>query len=147
MTPAGSDRLSPRAALMWQPNDDTRLRVGWGQYFQAQSIDELAVPDGETQFHDAQRAEHWVMSVEHHLTQRVDLRVEAYRKDYERLRPRYENLLNPLVVLPELKPDRIRIAPDSATAEGVEASLVYDGRTPDGLAQLQRVACRGSRGW
>jgi hypothetical protein len=126
LTPTGSDRLSPRAALMWQPNDATRLRVGWGQYFQTQSIDELAVPDGETQFHDAQRAEHFVMSVEHHLTPHVDLRVEAYRKNYERLRPRYEMLLNPLVVLPELKPDRIRIAPDSATAEGVEASLVYD---------------------
>ena len=100
LTPTGSDRLSPRAALMWQLNDDTRLRMGWGQYFQAQSIDELAAADGETQFHDAQRAEHWVMSVEHHLTQRVDLRVEAYRKDYQRLRPRYETLLNPLVVLP-----------------------------------------------
>ena len=36
---------------------------------------------------------------------------------------RHENLLNTVVVLPELKPDRIRIAPDAAVAEGVEVSL------------------------
>jgi outer membrane receptor protein involved in Fe transport len=126
----GSDRLSPRLGLLWQASARTRLRVGWGRYFQAQAIDELPVSDGESEFSPAQRAEHWIASVEQRLTADLDLRVEAYRKDYERLRPRFENLLNPLVVLPELKPDRIRIEPDSATAEGVELSINYGSGGP-----------------
>lgn len=126
----GSDRLSPRLGVLWQASTHTRLRVGWGRYFQAQAIDELPVSDGESEFSPAQRAEHWIASVEQRLTADLDLRVEAYRKDYQRLRPRFENLLNPLVVLPELKPDRIRIEPDSATAEGVELSINYDSGGP-----------------
>ena len=39
------------------------------------------------------------------------------------LRPRYENLLNSLTLLPELKPDRIAISPSSARARGVELFL------------------------
>lgn len=126
----GSDSLSPRLGVLWQADARTRLRAGWGRYFQAQAIDELPVSDGESEFLPAQHAEHWVASVEQRLAEGLDLRVEVYRKDYERLRPRHENLLNPLVVLPELKPDRIRIDPDSATAEGVELSIAYDSGGP-----------------
>jgi len=125
LSDVGSDRVSPRLGLLWQASAHTRVRAVWGRYFQAQAIDELAVSDGESEFVGAQHAEHWIASIEQRLTAGLDLRVEAYRKDYERLRPRFENLLNPLVVLPELKPDRIRIEPDSATAEGVELSINY----------------------
>jgi outer membrane receptor protein involved in Fe transport len=111
---------------LWQAGASTRVRAGWGHYFQAQSIDELPVPDGESEFSPAQRAEHWVASIEHRFAPQWNLRLEAYRKDYDRLRPRYENLLNPLVVLPEIKPDRIRIAPASAIAEGAELTLAYE---------------------
>ena len=43
---------------------------------------------------------------------------------------RYENFLNPLVLLPELKPDRVSIAPDSSRAKGVEAMLQQSGEGP-----------------
>ncbi|MBX3702307.1 MAG: TonB-dependent receptor [Steroidobacteraceae bacterium] len=117
---------SPRAVLMWRPRDHTRLRFGWGRYFQAQAINELQVPDGEVAFQRAQRATHHVASIEHDLSPALTLRAEAYRKDYDRPLARHENLLNTLVVLPELKPDRILIAPDAAVAEGVEVSLNYE---------------------
>jgi hypothetical protein len=117
---------SPRAMLMWRPTQATRLRLGWGRYFQAQAINELQVPDGETRFQRAQRATHHVASLEHDLTPALTLRAEVYRKDYDRPLARHENLLNTLVVLPELKPDRIYIAPDAARAEGAEVSLTYD---------------------
>ena len=64
-----------------------------------------------------------MLSAEHAFDGGIDLRIEAYRKNYRSLRPRFENLLNTMVVLPELKPDRIRIAPDGAVARGVELSL------------------------
>jgi len=117
---------SPRTVLMWQPTETTRLRLGWGRYYQAQGISELQVPDGETQFQRAQRATHSIVSVEHDLAPSLTLRAELYRKDYDRPFARHENLLNTVVVLPELKPDRILIAPGAAVAEGAEISLQYE---------------------
>jgi outer membrane receptor protein involved in Fe transport len=119
-------QTSPRAALMWRAREDTRLRVSWGRFFQAQGINELHASDGEQDFSPAQRATHLVVSIEHDLTPALKLRAETYRKEYQNPLPRYELLMNTLVVLPELKPDRIRIAPDSAEAEGAEISLNYD---------------------
>lgn len=118
--------ISPRTVLLWQPAPETRLRFSWGQFVQAQGINELAVSDGDTQFLPPQRATHLVASLEQGLAPGLKLRVEAYRKDYDRLLPRYENLFNPLVVLPELKPDRVRIAPQAARSDGVELSLLLD---------------------
>ncbi len=121
-----SGQWSPRAVLMWKPTDDTRIRLGWGRYRQAQGINELQVPDGQTAFQPSQLATHWVASIEHSLTPSLMLRAEVYRKDYDRPFARYENLLDSVVVLPELKPDRILVAPDAASAEGAEFSMQYD---------------------
>ena len=51
------------------------------------------------------------------------LRVEAYRRDIENPRPRYENLYEPLNTFPEAEPDRFRIAPGRSLAEGIELFL------------------------
>jgi outer membrane receptor protein involved in Fe transport len=64
-----------------------------------------------------------VLGFEHTFPAGLSLRVEAYTKEMRDLRPRYENLLDTLALLPELKPDRIRIAPDGARARGVELLL------------------------
>ncbi len=125
-------QLSPRAVLMWNPVADTRLRLSWGRYYQAQGINELQVSDGEQRYSPAQRATHLVAGIEHDLTPALKLRAEAYRKEYKHPLPRYELLMNTLIVLPELKPDRILIAPDSAEAEGVEVSLNYDAEQLSG---------------
>jgi outer membrane receptor protein involved in Fe transport len=115
--------FSPRANVLYEWNDRTRVRIGWGRYAQMQSIDELQVADGIADFFPAQRSEHWILSFERILADKTSLRLELYRKDYDSLRPRYENLLDTMVLLPELKPDRIRIAPSSARAEGIEVSI------------------------
>jgi outer membrane receptor protein involved in Fe transport len=112
--------------MMWRPTDRTRLRLGWGRYYQAQGINELQVPDGELAYQHAQHATHLVASIEQELNPNLTMRAETYRKEYKRPLARHENLLNTLVVLPELKPDRILIAPDEALAEGAEISLNYD---------------------
>ncbi len=126
LAPQDGSHTSPRAVLMWRPREDTRLRLSWGDYFQAQGINELQVSDGEQSYSPAQRATHLVASIEHDLTPALKLRAEVYRKEYGHPLPRYELLMNTLVVLPELRPDRILIAPDSAEAEGAEISLNYD---------------------
>ncbi len=133
---------SPRAVLMWRPGERTRLRAGWGRYRQAQGIDELQVPDGERDYQRAQRATHLVASLEHDLSPSLTLRTELYRKEYDHPLARYENLLNTLVVLPELKPDRILIAPQAAVAEGAELSLHYEASEWSGWLGLTHARVR-----
>jgi len=100
-----------------------QLRAAWGRFFQGQSIDELQVSDGVTQFFPPQHAHHLIGSIEYRHPNGIEARLEAYRKDYRRIRPRFENLLNSFVLLPELKPDRIRIAPLRARADGFELTV------------------------
>jgi len=126
----GADALSPRASVLWLLGDRTSVRAAWGRYFQAQTINELQVPDGVDEFLPPQRADHWVAGIEYQHPAEIDLRLEVYRKEYTRLRPRYENLLNAAVLLPELKPDRVRIAPESAEAHGVELSVSRETEAP-----------------
>jgi outer membrane receptor protein involved in Fe transport len=114
---------SPRASALYRLGDDTALRASWGRFVQAMSIEELPVSDGVMEFADAQRAEHWLLSFERRLSPAVDLRIEGYHKRYTDPQPRYENLLNRLVILPEVKPDRVRFDPVRARAMGIEASL------------------------
>jgi outer membrane receptor protein involved in Fe transport len=125
----GDDQISPRFSLLYSLGERTRLHASWGRFFQTQAISELQVPDGETAFHRPQRADHLVASIEHSFAGGIEARIEGYRKDYRHVRPRYENLLNSFVLLPELKPDRIRVAPDRARADGVELMIRRnDGR-------------------
>jgi outer membrane receptor protein involved in Fe transport len=60
-------------------------------------------------------------------------------------RPRFENLLDPVPLIAELEPDRVRIAPSSGRARGFELTVEYDdGGTLNGWASytLSRVTDR-----
>lgn len=116
----GGTQLSPRFNLLYDPSAETQVRASWGRFYQAQGIGELQVEDGIDSFFPAQRADHFILSVEHALTDSISARVEAYYKDYEELKPRFENLFDPLVVLPELQTDRVEIAPTAGLVRGVE---------------------------
>ena len=116
----GGTQLAPRVNLLYDPSTETQVRVSWGRFFQAQGIGELQVEDGIDTFFPAQRADHLIFSVEHALTDRILARVEGYYKDYEELKPRFENLFDPLVVLPELQTDRVGVAPTSGLVRGLE---------------------------
>lgn len=125
-----SETLSPRIGLRYALAEHTDLRLALGRYSQAQYIHELDISDGELEYSPPQRSDHLVLGVLHELASGSTIRVEAYEKHMADLRPRYENLLNSRILLPELKPDRIRIAPDSASARGLE--IMYERRIDDG---------------
>ena len=117
------EQWSPRLALEYQWDDDTVLRAGAGRTTQSERPDELMVADGEPRFHAAQRATQLVLGIERRLAPRTSLRLEAYRKSIADPAPRYENLLDPVVILPELEVDRARVAPGSSLAYGAEMTL------------------------
>ncbi len=116
-------QLSPRLNLLFDVRAGTRLRASWGRFFQPEAIDELQVEDGVDRFFSAQRSDQTILSFEQGLRNQIQLRVEAYRKQYSHLKTRFENAFDPLRLMPELQPDRVAIAPSSADAEGLEILL------------------------
>ena len=124
-TTSQDDRqYSPRAGLLYQPNSRTEVRFGWGQYYQAQEINELQISDGLSDFFPAQRAEHFVLNVQHSLTPDISVSASAYRKSFRTIRPRFENLFNTRSLLPELQFDRVRIDASKAESRGAEVTLM-----------------------
>ena len=118
-------QLSPRLSVLHAFTPATELRFSWGRYHQSQGIHELQIEDGVTEFHPAQRADHIIAGVRHNFSNQYSARLELFQKDMSHLRPRFENLFDPLALIPELQPDRVRIAPSRARSRGVELSLDY----------------------
>jgi outer membrane receptor protein involved in Fe transport len=123
----GDDQLSPRVSLFHNLNPQTELRLTWGRYHQSQAIEELQVEDGVDRFFPAQQADHLIAGFQYRLPGKLRIRAEAYQKNYRDLRPRFENLQDSLALIPELEPDRARIAPDSARSRGFELTVENRG--------------------
>jgi len=117
------EQWSPRLSVLYKAGPHTRLRASWGRYFQSQGINELQVEDGIGRFHGAQYADHAIVSVDRALRDGLDLRVEAYHKNYRRVSPRFENLFDALSLFPEAEFDRVMIDSDKSEAVGVEVLL------------------------
>lgn len=124
-TPDGA-HFSPRVNAAWMVSPATTLRAAWGHFYQPQGLYELQVEDGVTNFYRAQRAEHRVVGIDQHFGGAWNARVELYDKVFTNPRPRFENLFDRIVVFPELRDDRARIAPERSTARGVEVLLRHD---------------------
>lgn len=117
------DALDPHIALSWRPHAARELRFGLSRASQAQRADELAVEDGETFFHAPERAHLAVLAWEERLSAALRLRAELFHKRWDRLRPRYENLFEPIELFPEAEGDRIRVDADRADSRGIELGL------------------------
>ena len=126
---SSDSQLSPRFSLLYRWRKNTDVRFSWGRYHQSQGIQELQIEDGVTNFWPAQRADHLIAGLLHRFSDRLTLRVEAFHKDMQDVRPRFENLFDPLALMPELQPDRIRLDPAGAKASGFEVS--FDGERDD----------------
>jgi len=122
-TDASSDsQLSPRFSAMWRPWASTELRVSVGRYFQSQPVQSLQIEDGITNFWPAQRADQLIVGLRYLAANDTSIRIEAFLKEIREPRPRFENLYDPLGIIPELQADRVRLDPTKARARGVELS-------------------------
>ncbi|MDH3577666.1 MAG: TonB-dependent receptor [Gammaproteobacteria bacterium] len=113
-------QYSPRVSMLFRSSDKTEIRLGFGQFYQAQEINELQVSDGVASFYPAQRAKHVVANLKHSFDFGIDLDVSMYRKAFRSLRPRFENVFNTLTLVPELQFDRVRIDALQAESRGIE---------------------------
>lgn len=121
-------QLSPRFSALHRLNEHTDIRLSWGRYHQSQAIQELQIEDGVTTYSRAQRADHLILGLHYRMAENYSARAEVFHKDMNRLRPRFENLFDPLAIIPELQPDRVQIAPSSAKSNGLELSVERTGK-------------------
>lgn len=121
------DQLSPRVNLIWDLGNSGTLRFAWGRYAQAQGIHELQVEDGVTEFFPAQEAEHTVISYERLFGDGLKVRIDAYRKRLDQVRPYFENVFDPMEIFPPGATDRVQVAPTAFRGDGVECLLQKAG--------------------
>jgi outer membrane receptor protein involved in Fe transport len=126
-TLVGEHQFSPRLNLVFAPNQRNALRAAWGRFAQSQPVSQLPVEDGETTFHATEQGEHRLLGFDHFFGNGLAWSVQAYSKAIGNVRPRYENLFNPMQIFPEVEPDRIHLTPTRASARGVELSLSSSG--------------------
>ena len=116
-------QLSPRVSALQKLGERTHLRFSWGRYHQSQGIHELQIEDDVVHFWPAQSADHFIVGVTRRAGKRTSWRVELFQKRMTDVRPRFENLFDPLTLIPEIQPDRVRLVPTSAEAKGLEVSM------------------------
>jgi hypothetical protein len=123
--PGYSGQVSPRASLLFDAGNRRNFRLTIGRYSQSQAIQELQVEDDSSQFNPPQRADQFIAGYQWTTSGDYQFRIEAYYKDYDRVAPRFENLFDPLQLVPEFQPDRVGLNPDSARAKGLEFSVEH----------------------
>jgi hypothetical protein len=117
------DVTSPRLNFVYTLSDSAELRAAWGVNHQPQAVNELQVEDNVTQFFAPERVQHWVLGYTHRFARGLSARLDIYDKAYHDLRPRFENALDPVQLIPEGAADRVRIDAPEARARGVELTL------------------------
>jgi hypothetical protein len=128
------DVVSPRLNFVYDFGQVNEWRAAWGVVYQPQAANELQVEDNVTQFFEPERSEQFVIGYTRRFERGLSLRVDVYEKKYSDLRARFENLLDPIQLIPEGSADRIRIDAPEARARGVELTM-------------RREAERGLSGW
>jgi hypothetical protein len=114
---------SPRLNLRLDMNTAVALYGSVGRYTQAQRPDELRVEEGQSEPDRAQLLTQAVLGVGSAAAATTQWRLEIYRKYWQRLSPYYDNVLDSQNLIPALSPGRVRVAPLSADADGIELSL------------------------
>jgi outer membrane receptor protein involved in Fe transport len=115
-------QLSPRINVRYDLTDLWHIYGSWGQFTQAQRVDEYRSEENQTTPDPANRATHEIVGVAHEGAGALQWRLEAYRNHWSSISPYYDNALGAVSLLPDLEPDRVRIAPTDAEAQGVELS-------------------------
>jgi outer membrane receptor protein involved in Fe transport len=136
-------QVSPRLNLRYDFDDQWRLYGSAGRFTQAQHVEEWRVEEAQQAPDAAQVSIHTIVGLEHDTASGMRLGIEAYTKRWTTSAPYFDNQLDPFALLPDLAPDRTRIAPTASEATGLELSLrrpFSDSLTGWGTLAWSRVA-------
>ena len=126
----GQDYREFAARQQWSPRFNVRYDVAprwrwygsWGRFTQAQRVDTWRLEDAQTGPDAPEFAVHTILGVAYEPSEAARWRLEVYRKHWAEVSPYFENTLDALSLLPDLEPDRVRIAPNDSEATGIEFS-------------------------
>jgi TonB-dependent Receptor Plug Domain len=113
----------PRANLEYDLDSRWRFFGSIGRFTQAQAVEEWRAEELQQKPDPVQNAVHTVVGLTFDQNEGTRWSLEFYRKRWTRISPYFESELDPLSLLPDLAPDRIRVAPDNSEASGLELSL------------------------
>ncbi len=118
-------QISPRVSIGYSLGESHQFKFSAGRFHQPEAIYELQVENGLQRFQHKQFTDQATLGYEYFHPTGLRFRAEAYYKRVRSPHQRSENLLNPLVLLAEIAPDRVDIVPSKARAMGLELSLSY----------------------
>jgi len=136
-------QVSPRLNLRYDFASDWRLYGSVGRFTQAQHVEEWRVEEAQQTPDSAQVSIHSIVGLEYDTAGGLRLGIEAYAKRWTTTVPYFDNQLDPLALLPDLAPDRVRLAPHGSEATGLEVSVskpLSDSLTGWGTLAWSRVA-------
>ncbi|MEO8016708.1 MAG: TonB-dependent receptor [Pseudomonadota bacterium] len=136
-------QVSPRLNLRYDLSDALRLYASAGRFTQAQHVEEWRAEEGQQYADAAQVSIHSILGLEYATDSGTRLGLEAYSKRWTTVAPYFDNRLDPFSLLPDLAPDRVRIAPHASEATGLELSARHpfsDAVTAWGTFTWARVA-------
>jgi outer membrane cobalamin receptor len=142
-TDSNHTQVSPRLNLRYDFADEWRLYGSIGRFTQAQHVEEWRVEEAQQVPDAAQVSIHTILGLEYDTAGGLRLGLEAYNKRWTTVAPYFDNLLDPLALLPDLTPDRVRLVPHASEAAGLELSVrkpISDSLTGWGTLAWSRVA-------
>ena len=116
-------QVSPRFNIRYDVNARWRIYGSWGRFSQAQLVDEWRTEEAQRIPDESELAIHEILGVAYAPSDTTRVTLEAYRKRWSNVSPYFDNSLDSLSLLPDLAPDRVRIAPSHSESAGVELSL------------------------
>ncbi len=115
-------QLTPRINVRYDLTDRWHAYGSWGQFSQAQRVDEYRAEANQTTPDPANRAVHSIGGVAYENADSVSWRAEVYRHHWSTISPYFDNVLGPVTLVPQLAPDRVLVVPADADAAGLEIS-------------------------
>ncbi len=116
-------QLSPRLNLRYDLTSHWHAYGSIGRFTQAQAIEEWRIEELQHSADSAEIARHTVIGLSHDGGAGLRFSLEYYRKRWTTVSPYYESELDPTALLPDLLPDRMRIAPNASEAHGLELNV------------------------
>jgi outer membrane cobalamin receptor len=136
-------QVSPRLNLRYDCSRSTSVYASAGRFTQAQHIEEWRVEEGQARADPAQSSIHAVLGLTYETARAARWSLETYTKRWKRVAPYFDNTLNPLSLLPELAPDRVRLAPTASESTGLEVNArmpLFEAASAWGSLSWSRVA-------
>ncbi len=114
---------SPRLNVRYDPAPRWHLYGSWGEFIQAQRPGEWRTEESQAAPDPASRATHLIGGAGFDGANSLRWRLEGYRNHWTSISPYFDSSLNSASLVPELAPDRVRLAPTDAETAGVELTV------------------------